>query len=81
MTLTCLFGTRKSEPTNAPELMVAWDEYCIDENREGFDEECETARKSWGSDLDQWRIIDIEIDEDLLRSRFEGNQLEGTLLK
>jgi hypothetical protein len=61
------------------ELMVAWDEYCVDENREGFEEECEKAKKSWGSDLHQWREIDIEVDEKELRAKFRTGTLEGTI--
>ena len=76
MKLTCLFGTRKGM-YEAPELMVAWDEYCLDANPEGFEEECENAKKSWGNDLGQWRIVEIEISQEKLEEHFAEPTLEG----
>jgi len=61
------------------ELMVAWDEYCIDENSEGFEEDCKKAKASWGSDLETTRLVDIEVDEDDLRSLFFPNKMSGKL--
>lgn len=76
MKLICLFGTRKHS-LDAPELMLAWDEYSMDENPEGFSQECKDARKSWGEDLEQWRTIEIEIDEERLRAHFETPTWNG----
>lgn len=55
MILHTLWGTRKGEAD--PELMVAWDEYSVDGNRQGFAEDCERAIKSWGDDLATHRYI------------------------
>lgn len=52
MKTVALFGQRKSEHSLI-ELMVAWDEYCIDAHPEGFEEECEKAKESWGDGLAQ----------------------------
>jgi hypothetical protein len=82
MRIVCMFGARKSSvDDNEPiiELMVAWDEYCIDENPEGFEEDCEKAKKSWGNDLAAYRMVDININEKELRERFKNGQLEGEL--
>lgn len=59
MKITCLFGQRKSQPESV-ELMVAWDEYCIDGYSEGFEEACKEAKKSWGDDLLQWRMVELK---------------------
>lgn len=76
MKLICLFGTRKNS-TDLPELMVAWDEYCADANYEGFEEECERAKKSWGDELHQWRIMEIKVPEAQIVGAFEVPQAEG----
>lgn len=77
-----MFGSRKSSHSlDEPiiELMVAWDEYCLAENPEGFDEDVEKAKESWGNDLHEWRVLDIEIDEKDLRKRFGTSKLQGTV--
>ena len=79
MKIICLFGERKSVlPRAEPgliELMVAWDEYCVDANSEGFEEDCKKAKESWGSDLAQWREVHITIDENKLQGLFETGKL------
>ena len=77
MKIKCLFGMRSNG--YGIELMVAWDEYCIDENSEGFEEDCKKAKASWGSDLETTRLVDIEVDEDDLRSLFFPNKMSGKL--
>lgn len=77
MKIKCLFGMRSNG--YGIELMVAWDEYCIDENQEGFDEDCKKAKESWGNDLETARLVDIDIDEDGLRSLFFPNKMSGKL--
>ena len=74
MRITCLFGQRKSQPESV-ELMVAWDEYCIDSYPEGFEEACETAKKSWGDDLLQWRILDLKTSEASITKLFDAPTL------
>lgn len=76
MRITCLFGQRKSQPESI-ELMVAWDEYCIDNYPEGFEEECEKAKKSWGDDLLQWRLVDLKTSSTDLVELFTTPTLEG----
>lgn len=43
MRVVCLFGERRGYEGDMPELMVAWDEYCIDANPEGFEKACHDA--------------------------------------
>lgn len=78
MKTVALFGQRKSEH-NLIELMVAWDEYCVDAYQEGFEEECEKAKESWGDDLAQWRIVEIEIDEKAIHERFADGKMVGKI--
>lgn len=80
MRITCLFGQRKSQP-EAIELMTAWDEYCIDNNPEGFEEDCERAKKSWGDELLQWRLVDLATSSTDLEKLFTTPTLEGKIEK
>ena len=79
MKLMCLFGLRKGYEEEMPELMVAWDEYCVDANPEGFHDDCEKAKKSWGTDLVAHRMIEVRINEDQLRAQFANGELEGEI--
>lgn len=69
MIIKSLFITRKGADT--PELIEAWDEYTIDGYPEGFDEACDKALASIGSDLVQWRIIDIEVPYNAVEAAFQ----------
>lgn len=75
MILHTLWGARAGEAV--PELMVAWDEYSVDQYPEGFEGDCDRAIKSWGSDLQHKRYIDIDVSEDALINAFEEVQIEG----
>ena len=77
MILHTLWGARHDEST--PELMVAWDEYSVDTNYEGFREDCERAIASWGADLSEKRALDININEDLLMEAFAETHIDGTI--
>ena len=77
MKLHCLFGLRKGY--ELPELMVAWDEYCVDSNPEGFEEDCEKAKESWGDDLVAHRMIEVKIDEEQLRAQFTTGEMKGEI--
>jgi hypothetical protein len=55
----------------APELMLAWDEYCLDDNEAGYQEAKAAAIKSWGSDFVQGQEIVISIPDDALNRAFE----------
>lgn len=68
MILKCLFIIRKSHMADCnpncpmPELLVAWDEYTIDENGEGWLEECEEQLKACKTDVEVSRVIEVEVD-------------------
>ena len=78
MRITCLFGQRKSQPESI-ELMVAWDEYCIDNYPEGFEADCKKAKESWGSDLLQWRLVELKTSSTDLVELFTTPTLEGKI--
>jgi hypothetical protein len=82
MKIFCLFGQRKEEHgPRETELMVAWDEYCVEENEEGFAEEIARAKRSWGDDLAQWRMIEVEIPDALIDQAFDPVQAQGTVVR
>lgn len=76
MRIETLWGTRK-DFEHSPELMVAWDENCLDGWREGFEDECEKARESWGDQLAEWRLITIEIPASHVARAFAQERIEG----
>jgi len=79
MKITCMFGQRRSDP-DVIELMVAWDEYCLDENPEGFAEACETAKRSWGDDMLAEREVEIVVDERKIRGLFGTATISGDVV-
>lgn len=79
MKIICLFGQRRDP--EIIELMVAWDEYCVDANVEGFDEACDAAKRSWRDDLLESRVVEIEVDEDAIRARFEPVRMTGRVVE
>ena len=81
MKIMCLFGARKTGAPLTPsiELMVAWDEYCVDGYPEGYEEDCKKAVVSWGDDLLLSREVTIEIDESKLNALFSPAVLRGEI--
>jgi len=63
MILRCLFGQMREsyEEEHAPELLLAWDEYCVDTNPEGFEDECKRVMSAL-TDYVAYKVIDIEVD-------------------
>lgn len=59
-----LWGTRKGYENDAPELMVAWDEYAVAANPDGFVFACQAERDAWGDDLVAERAILIDVPRD-----------------
>lgn len=79
MRLTCLFITRPYSPDN-PELLVAWDEYSIDNNNEGFTEECDKALKAVGDDILNKAYVTVNVDEDaILKILLPSGTIEGVI--
>jgi len=53
----------------------AWDEYTLDENPSGFEDDVKKAQGEHGAD--NVRILDVKIPEDALAYAFEIPQVEG----
>ena len=68
-----LWITRKSIDSgfHPPELLTAWDEWTIDENPDGWQDECKRCLDAVGSDLSSHRYIDLYIDEHELSAPFK----------
>lgn len=60
MIVHTLWGVRKDSP-DVPELIVAWDEYAVDGNPDGFQQDCEEGLASWGTDLAEHRYINLRV--------------------
>lgn len=78
MIIHTLWIARKGEST--PELAVAWDYYTRDNWPEGFGEACDKAIESYGSDLDEKRYIDINVNEDLIMAAFNTSMIPGKVV-
>lgn len=67
-----LWITRKGYSHDLPpELIEGWDEFCIDGNEQGAQEAFAAALDAIGSDLDQFRFIDIAVPLHVVRGAFD----------
>lgn len=55
-----------------PELLVAWDEFSVDANGEGWDKACADAKASRGPG--EYRRIDLIVKEEALKNPFVAAQ-------
>lgn len=84
MNLHILFGQRiqAREGEYAPEVLLCWTEYDIDENPEGFDEEVERAQEKAASDFSTTRVIIVQVDQDrITRLLNEAPVVKGKVLE
>lgn len=70
--IVSLWATRKSIDAgfHPPELLLAWDEWSIDENAEQWFGDCQKALKAMGDDLDQYRYITIKVSDSVFDRAF-----------
>ncbi len=71
-----LWITRKGEDL-PPELIEAWDEWGIEENYDGWTAACDKALASIGTDLAEFRYVDIAIPADAINQAFEATRAEA----
>lgn len=76
MEVQTLWITRKSEPDASPELLVAWDEYSIDQNYKGYQEDVDRALASVGQDVAEYRFITLIVSRKELDNAFKPVRLE-----
>lgn len=69
MDLHVLFMQRKEryEGQYGPEALVCWDEYCIDENPEGFEAAVAQQKRLSKDDAAGFAMVKITIDGDKVR--------------
>jgi len=84
MKLYILFGQRPEEYAGqyAPEALVCWDQFCIEENPDGFDEDCKKALERCGKDaFAATKVIKVEVDGDeITRLLIGAPTIEGTIV-
>ncbi len=83
MDLHILFIQRKEEYPEqfAPEALVVWDEYCVEENPEGFEAACAEAIKSVGDDLLAHKVVRFRVSQPKIRELLlETPVIEAKLL-
>lgn len=81
MDLHVLFMQRKEryEEEFGPEVLVAWDEYCVNENPDGFWEEVDTAKKKHEECSAGFALIKVTVDGDAVRKMClqQDHKLDG----
>ena len=81
MKIVCMFGQRKGMPfAEEFEVMLSWSDFDVEANYEGFLLACSEARGSWGNDLLQWRIIEVEVDGSKIRRLFRALIIGGEVI-
>ena len=82
MKLHVLFGHRKEsyEGEYAPEPLLCWSEYEVEENTEGFEEALTDTLKQRGREFAATRVFIIHIDGDKIRRHLvEAPELTGRI--
>lgn len=82
MKLFILFGHRQEEYDGqfAPEALVCWDEFCVEENPDGFEEECAKYLKKTEGEFAATRVIQVEVDgEEIIRHLTGTPTIEGAV--
>jgi len=66
MKLHILFGQRRCsyEGEYAPEALLCWDEYAVDNNPEGYEEDLAKTREKYASEMTSMRVIVVQVDGD-----------------
>jgi hypothetical protein len=78
--IVSLWGLRRGNEEGVPELMVAWDEFCMEDNPEGFWDHVREEREAWGTDLVEERLIRIRVSEEAILGAFAAPIVNGEAL-
>ncbi len=78
MIVKCLFATRKGNEDGLPELLMAWDEWTVENNEPGFRLACEDAMRMMGDELDSHRYVHITLADNAVEKLFETATIAGT---
>ena len=71
--LRVLFVTFKYDEDKNPQAVLVWDEFCLDGNFRGWEEAVQAALASFGNDVEAHEEVDLVVDWDLIRGRFNRN--------
>lgn len=82
MQVRILLGQRKvSYPGEyAPEVMTAWDEYCLEDNWDGWEADKAARIDEWGVDLDECVEVVVELNDDDIDKAFETARVRATIV-
>jgi len=61
---------------SVPELLCAWDQYSIDENPQGYEEDMKKAHGSRG-DAGDYRYIELKVDNSKIMSTFSPAKIKA----
>lgn len=78
MVIHCLFIVRSKKC--GPELLVAWDEFSVDENFEGWEEDCHETLTSLQGEYTHQTYVDIELQDSDLEEKLYGSELQGKVI-
>lgn len=81
MMLFVLFGYKDVHVRDdlAPEALLVWDEYCVDENPEGFEEAVQKAKNEYKGMA--FFLAELVVDESKLRSRMHPLRISAEVAK
>lgn len=78
LNIKTLWGWRKG--VDGPELMLAWDEWAVDEHRQGWQEQCKREIEGMGADLLSHRYATIRVDYDLIEGLWADAEIDGEVM-
>lgn len=73
-----VWATRKHDE-GAPELLVAWDEFSVDNHPDGFERVIVAATDAMGEDLNEVRRITIRVPLETIEAAFDGPVITGEI--
>lgn len=65
--------------SQVPELLVAWDEFSVDDNPDGFERIITAATDAMGKDLNEIRRITIRVPLDTIEAAFRSTVIHGEI--
>ena len=77
MKIECLFIVRDEK--SGPELLIAWDEYTVSENYEGWREACDAELKSLNGDYLRHRIVSVDVPDEGLEKALANAEIHGRI--
>ncbi len=74
MKLLVLFGQRKEsyDGEHAPEALACWTEYDAEGNPEGWEAAVAEGKKTYGSDMITYRVIEVWVNQAQIRDLLIG---------